>query len=573
MKGASRKTTLRSEILASIALLAVAGVILVGALVILVFQAENVQYRTEELQRVANLLSAGIQAWGGRGEKQDTALGDRALIFRASMDEGIYCLVADEKGNVVWKNLPPELENVMSRFLRDLTGHKRDRSEFVGEGGMWPFLGRRALVYASPLFASESGRFLGVLVLAMPMEGALEIIARRGWFLPLYVGLVVMIMIFLGTYLLSKNVLKPLARLMDVSEKIAEGQYQGLSWDGYPEHEVGRLAASIHSMATSLEEKQRALEEKIRELEKANQALLRAQEAMVRSEKLATIGRLAAGVAHEVGNPIGSILGYVDLLLEGAQEDLQKDCLLRVKGEAERIQRTIRTLVDVGRPSKRRWEKVDMKATVEEVLSILKGHPGMRGVELVWSPPHGDCGIWGDPDQVKQLLINLLLNAMDAVGQRGRVEVNLSWTERLPGDLDEAFPPRRKGDPEDKDFRPLRKTSLFGSGRGSGPFVRLEVKDTGKGIPPEEMSLIFEPFFTTKEPGKGTGLGLAVCLGIVESYGGKIQVQSEPGKGSSFAVFFPVGKEKEGSLGEEVDGGSEGKRERAPGEWKGGNQK
>lgn len=545
MSKVSRKTTLRSEVVASLALIATAGVILVGALVVLVFHTESVHHRTAELQRVSGLLSGAIQAAEAKGEGKDLSRWERVSFLKSSMDEEVYCLVADERAKIVWTNFPSELNDLGLRWAQEVIGEKRERTEFLGEGGIWPFSGKKALLYGSPLFSRDSGRVLGAMVVGVPLEGAWEIISRRGWFLPLYVGVVVLVLVSLGGYLLSKNVIKPLQRLMEVSERIAAGQYEGLSWEGYPEHEVGKLATSIQSMAAGLQEKQRALEEKIEELEKVNQALLKAQEAMVRSEKLATIGRLAAGVAHEVGNPIGSILGYVDFLLDEAKTDLQRECLTRVKGEAERIQRTIRTLVDVGRPSKKRWEKVDMKAAVDEVLGILKGHPGMRGVELVWKPPDKSYEVWGDPDQVKQLLINLLLNAMDAVAQRGTVEVSLSWVDKLPGELEEAWPPRRKGDPENEDFRPMRKTSLFGSGKGSGPFVRLEVRDTGKGIPPDQLSLIFEPFFTTKEPGKGTGLGLAVCLGIVESYGGKIQVQSEPERGSSFVVFFPVGKEDE----------------------------
>jgi len=352
------------------------------------------------------------------------------------------------------------------------------------------------------------------------------------------------VLILLGSYLLSKNVVRPLKRLMEISEKIASGDHQSVSWEGYPPHEVGRLAQALRTMSESLKEKQAALEQKVRDLEAANRALVEAQQALLRSEKLACVGRLAAGVAHEIGNPIGSILGYMELLLQEIRDPTQRDCLVRVRGEAERIQRTVRALVEVGKPPDQRWEQVDLRKTVEEVLAVIRAHPAMREVELQWVPPEEAHQVWAHPDQIRQILLNLILNAMDSLGGKGRITVRVGRVRGLPKESELVPAPRRKDDPVDRDFIPFRRVPQVGADAGRGPFVFVQVEDTGSGIPPGDMERLFEPFFTTKEPGKGTGLGLTVCCGIVESYGGRIQVQSEPGKGSIFTVFFPAGRQE-----------------------------
>jgi len=540
---AKSRGSLRSEIAASVTLVAAVAVVLAGMLILQALHADGVNMRVLELQRTGSLLAAGLQVLAGKGSDPEAIRREgKSLLALVAEQDGIAVLWVDQARTVIWGQTGPEDETLRQDLTRALQWGM-DSTRITGEGGLWPLWGSRTIVHTRPVFAPEGGRPWGGLRLQVPAEGAWEALQRRGWFLPLYVGLLMGVLVLFGSYLLSKNVVRPLKRLMEVSESIASGQHSSISWEGYPLHEVGRLAQALRKMSESLKEKQEALEQKIRDLEAANRALLEAQQALVRSEKLACVGRLAAGVAHEIGNPIGSILGYMELLLQEAGDPTHRDCLARVKGEAERIQRTVRALVEVGRPSGQRWELVDLRQIVDEILAVLKAHPGMRGVELNWVAPQGPHQLWAHPDQIRQVLLNLMLNAMDSLGGKGCINVRVGSVDRLPKESGLVPSPRRKDDPADIDFSPFRRVPPVVVEAGPGPFVFVQVEDTGSGIPPGDMERLFEPFFTTKEPGKGTGLGLTVCFGIVESYGGKIQVQSEPGKGSIFTVFFPVGRQ------------------------------
>jgi hypothetical protein len=243
---------------------------------------------------------------------------------------------------------------------------------------------------------------------------------------------------------------------------------------------------------------------------------------------------------------VASVLGYVEILLQDLHEPTQRDCLLRIRGEGERVQRTLRSLLDLARPSGRRWERVDVGGVVEDTLALVASHPEMKAIRLDWTPTGGGSPIWADRDQIRQVILNLMINALDAMGGQGRLRVRVGMVPGLPEEELLVPPPRRKGEPTDADFTPLRRVLSLPVAPQAGPFAFVRVEDEGPGIAPEDFDRLFEPFFTTKDPGKGTGLGLTVCLGIVESYGGRIQVTSQPGQGSCFTVFFPAGGMEEG---------------------------
>jgi signal transduction histidine kinase len=387
---------------------------------------------------------------------------------------------------------------------------------------------------------SSQGKVWGGLRVEVPAPGAWEVLSGTGWVLALYLILVTGVLVLFGSVMISRNVVRPIRKLMAASERIAGGDYD-VSWEGYPSHEVGRLAEALQAMSRSLQEKQQALEKQVEDLGAANRALIQAQQALLRSEKLASVGRLSAGVAHEIGNPVASILGYLEILLQDLQGKEQRDCLVRVRAEAERVQRIVRSLLELGRPSGRRWGWVDVERAVDEALAFLRGHPEMRGIEVRWAPGGKPHSVWADGDQIQQLLFNLVLNALDALGGRGEISIRVGAVSRLPEEDELVPPPRRRGEPQEIDFTPLRRTGPSLPAIPAGPFVFIQVEDTGEGIAQEDLPHLFEPFFTTKPAGRGTGLGLAVCMGIVESYGGRIRVETQAGEGSRFTVYLPVG--------------------------------
>ncbi len=354
---------------------------------------------------------------------------------------------------------------------------------------------RLLLLLVSAALAAASSALL--LALGLPLLARRALDAER---FGLLVVLSALAIAGLGALLLFRLVARPLDRLLAAASRLRASDRGDLPPLGEGGLALSRAAVAFERVAGALEEERGRLAAKVDELTGANRALAEARESLLRSEKLATVGRLAAGLAHEVGNPLGAIAGYADLALarlpRGADPDLQ-DALARIAAAAARIDRTVRDLLDFARPAPAAMAPVDLRAAVDAALRLARVQSRFRGVEVALDLPPDLPRVVADEHQLSQVFLNLLLNAGDAMGGAGRVEIGAC------------------GDPGG---------------------VAVEVRDSGPGIPPADLPRIFDPFFTTKDPGQGTGLGLAICHRIVEDAGGDIQGGNAEGGGARFKV-------------------------------------
>ena len=219
---------------------------------------------------------------------------------------------------------------------------------------------------------------------------------------------------------------------------------------------------------------------------------------LYRAERLATLGELAAGAAHEIRNPLTSIRSTIQYLRPEFQEGSDKAVLVdELLGEVDRINGIIAGLLSFARPAPPHFEEVDVPALLRQVGRLLDSAARTQGVEFVLPEEEGRAR--GDPDQLKQVFLNLCMNALQAMPEGGRLSLGLVRSDHT---------------------------------------LRVSVADTGTGIPAEDLDLVFDPFFTTRE--EGTGLGLAVCYGIVSRHEGRIDIESRPGAGTAVHVRLPL---------------------------------
>jgi PAS domain S-box-containing protein len=267
--------------------------------------------------------------------------------------------------------------------------------------------------------------------------------------------------------------------------------------------------------------------EDVTEREQAKEAHQKLREQLIQSQKMESIGRLAGGVAHDFNNILSVIIGYSDLVMKSlpgdspAQEELQI-----IYESGKRAAKLTRQLLAFSRKQILEMKVTNLNAIVKDMSNLLGRMIG-EDVTLDLNVSNRTRNILADPGQVEQVLMNLAVNARDAMPQGGIFSIEMADVE-----LDEKFTQKHEGST-------------------TGSFVRLRVKDTGKGIKPEELRKIFEPFYTTKEKGKGTGLGLATVYGIVKQHNGYIYVSSKINSGSTFDVYLPVVHSKTKAIKEE----------------------
>jgi two-component system, NtrC family, sensor kinase len=320
-----------------------------------------------------------------------------------------------------------------------------------------------------------------------------------------YITLFALVIAVFGTMFLRNYLIKPLRKMMDAMDKVSRGDFN-FTVELETNNELGQLASGFNRMAEELARRQSSMESQVTELAAINSELTRARDQLIISEKLASVGKLAAGVAHEIGNPLSIINGYLEMVAKSPRlEGREQDMLARMDGELKRINQIIRELIDYARPPVGELQLVDVNTVIEETLKLMETQKGFSKIttELALAPDLPM--IKARPNQLKQVFVNLMLNALDAMDEGGALGLK-----------------------------------TYGGADGAGEVV-AEIRDTGAGIPKENLSKIFDPFFTTKEPGKGVGLGLSISIKLIELMNGRIEVLSEPGKGSTFRLRFKSG--------------------------------
>ena len=352
-------------------------------------------------------------------------------------------------------------------------------------------------------FSTNRKEIGGMWVRWDPAEMGKEFFSYQGVLLVYLVLLCILVLLLLWAFF-ERRLIRPLERLGDAIRSLSSGGKSGaLEKEIVRGDEIGALARTFLEVERILSKQTFEREKSIQALKKVNQALERAQLELVEREKMSTVGHLAAGLAHEVGNPLSAIIGYSDLLADSREfGDLQKDLLKRISKETKRIDRIIRELLDYARPAPDSEPGIPNKA-IEESVELLRLQKRFRDMEVSLDVDEALPYVRLSTARLIQVLINFLLNAADACGQQGKIHIEASFLE----------------DEEE---------------------VCIVLADDGPGIPEEIRDQLFEPFFTTKEPGKGVGLGLALCHSLVLGSGGRIEIEIEVEEGATFLIFLPV---------------------------------
>lgn len=328
-----------------------------------------------------------------------------------------------------------------------------------------------------------------------------------------------------GAYLLRRRLVRPLQSLASAAREIADGGLDVRAPVGGV-RETSEVGAAFNEMTEALEGRSRALEKAVASLRESNRSLRAARAGLDRAERLASVGRLAAGVAHEVGNPMGAMLAFLDLVKRDEQlADSSREYLSRAAKQGERVRTILHQLLDFSRPPRAARVPVELGALCAEAAELVRAQrryaPIDIEVETRGDPPPARA----DPGGVSQILLNLLLNAADAC-------VEHAAEPRIRVVVQPATVASRHG--EDPGAA---------SGRRCFDAVECRVEDNGAGVPSEDRERIFDPFFSTKSPGEGTGLGLPNAARFAEEFGGSLTLDAAAGSGAAFVLRLPVATE------------------------------
>ena len=362
---------------------------------------------------------------------------------------------------------------------------------------------------SAPIFFKD--RLIGAVAICADLDLLYQGLRKSEKLILAYIFLNAMILVLFGIYLLSRTVVKPIYRLLAITDRFEE--WPSLLPEGESSrNEIGQLFRSLKSMLKRLEGNEKELKDTIASLEEANLEIKKAQDDMIRSEKMVSAGRLATGVAHEIGNPLGIVLGYLELLKRGdLNNEEKKDFVARIESEVSRINQIIRELLDFSRPSGAEHEETGVHQLIGETVNMLEPQPMMNRIEIQQDLRAEEDMVWAASGQLKQVFLNIIMNAADAMID--------------PSESSGGYSPN----------------VLVIETHNEDDSIVISFRDTGCGIPPEELGRIFDPFFTTKEPGKGTGLGLSVCYTMIKGLGGAIHAESVLGDGTHISVTIPLG--------------------------------
>ncbi len=504
---------LKSKIAWHVVLLLLISAIITDILVVLVMQSVILRHEAARGRKIIERTGALLLPESLKG----LPLRPSDPVLMLAKSELTILNITDADGTVLYGS---DNGRYSEEFLKEqINSARRDHQTIVQEHDyVWHIFWwqPRSVTVTAPIYSG--GRLNGFVSAMLPLKDVQEKISQYHKPIFFYIIINTVILTITGLYRIFRLYLRPIDRIVHQADEFHE-DIDPFFVFRQEDNELNRLSSALNRMLSKIATDKKKLKETVMSLERANEELQNAQKEILRAEKMASVGRLAAGIAHEIGNPIGIVLGYIDMLKQNdLEEDEKSDFLKRTEKEVQRINTVIRQLLDLARPKTVQLQRATINILIRDIVEVMRIQPIMKSIDIQLELQAENEGIWCNEDQMRQVFLNLLLNAADAIhsGQNqnaGRIVVQ---TENVTSGT-----------------------------KIGGERLRIRLSDNGSGIGAEQLQNIFDPFYTTKEPGKGTGLGLAVSYMIIEGLGGTISAQSVLGQGATFEIDLPLSERQE----------------------------
>jgi signal transduction histidine kinase len=511
---------LKAKMGINIVILLVVAMILINLVIVVTIQRDLIRAEIAKGEMVLARLeehALDTALWEDIGSHSDSKAKIRNILDEAGIQSAL--IMGKNSGRLYFgENLATHDED-LANYTRQATLSGEKMMHFSGR--VWAVFWKQhsSMIISTPLI--QEGIPVAGASVVLSLEGIYDSLRHSQKLIFIYIFINAVILASAGIYRLSKVYFQPLARLANRAEDYRDDDQEFIFTVRKADNELNTLSKALNGMLRRISADKEKLRSTVQSLEQANLELKKAQEEIIRAEKLASVGRLSAGIAHEIGNPIGIVMGYLDLIKQPDIADSERsEYTDRIEKEIERINTIIRQLLEISRPAKSDHTEVSVHDLIDDISDVLNVQPLMSDIELQRSLIAEKDRVEADPNQLRQVFLNLMINAADAIssldnsnnGQRdGRLEIATA----------------------------VKHNSMRGA-KANGSMLEIMFSDNGPGIPVENLPNIFDPFFSTKDPGKGTGLGLSVSFMIVESLGGKMTVESKPGEGTTMIIYLPL---------------------------------
>jgi len=479
-------------------------------------------------ERITNIIRRNTSDYMLRNDRDGL---HHAISAMASEPGVIRLRVFDRQGHISYSSDPSEINRAVDKDAEACYGchaHQQTLTHLdrPDRFRVYRAQGQRVLAIISPIENQpecsnaachahpDSQQILGVLDTHLSLARTDQQLAEGSWRMLACDALAMAAIAFLSFVFIRRVVDRPLKALQAGTQKLSAGAL-GYQIEIHSKDQIGDLAESFNLMSLQLRAANeqlvswgRTLEDRV---EQKTRELRRAHDEVLHVETMASVGKMAAVVAHEINNPLSGILTYSKLLKKwvdknqvgGEKKQEAQECLDLISSESRRCGDLVKNLLTFSRQAPMNVQPTDINRVVEQCTMLLRPNLKIAAIDLHSTLADGLPRLHCDPSQIEQVLLAVIVNAVDAMPKGGNL-----WIDSRLGD--------------------------------DGSHVVLTVRDDGSGIPPEVLPKIFEPFVTTKENGHGTGLGLAVSRGIVERHSGKISIESEVGKGTTVTITLPV---------------------------------
>lgn len=508
---------IKTKIAFNVAILVLLSAIITDVLVVVVVQSILVRQEVDQSRKILKAIGHYILDRDTDGQQTPSSAELNTAGQLASATHLTTVQVTDQPGHTRYQQ-----KNALYpvKMLTGATQYTLDREEQTVQNVSMQWSGfwwhPQAVIISIPI--QMKAQFRGAATGMCSLSPIYQQVSRFNKPILFYIVINTLILTIIGLYRIFRLYLRPIDRIIRQADDYHEDGDLFFAFR-QEDNQLNRLSSALNRMLNRIKADKETLKTTVVSLERANAALKNAQKKIVQTEKMASVGRLASGIAHEIGNPIGIVLGYLEMLKKNDLPHIdEKDFIHRAEEEVQRINTVIRQLLDLARPKDPEFRMVDLKVLIEDIMAVMRMQPIMSHIHFEAQCDPNDNFVRTNADQLRQVFLNLLLNAADAIqsseqSKQGRITIQTVCLEKP----DSAH----------------------------APHIQIRFEDNGIGMHPEILDNIFDPFYTTKEPGKGTGLGLAVSYMIVEGIGGSIFAESQVGVGSRFTVELPLGQHKE----------------------------